>query len=177
VLQVLCGRPLAVFVSVIFVVSVVAGGVVGQVGASRVLYGMGRDGVLPNKVFGYLHPKHRTPTWNILVLYVLSVGGALVLSLAVASEIVSFGAITGFMMVNLSVISYFYIRRGERREWVKYLLFPLLGFSVSFVIWIEMNAHAKEVGFTWLAIGIIYLAVMTRAFRVAPKELSDVPAG
>lgn len=174
VLQAVGGKALSTFVSVIFVFSVVAGGVAGQVGASRLLFGMGRDGVLPKRVFGYVHPRYQTPTWNILILFALSVSGALILSLSLASEIVSFGAISGFMLVNLSVIALYYIRRRRRREWIKFLLFPALGFVVTFIVWIDMSPRAKQVGFSWLIIGVIYLAIMTRGFRKRPRELGDI---
>lgn len=39
-------------------------------GATRVLYGMSREGYLP-KVFGWLHPRFRTPWGSLIILYVL----------------------------------------------------------------------------------------------------------
>ena len=41
-------------------------------GATRVLYGMSRQGYLP-KLFGWLHPKFRTPWGSLGLLYVLMV--------------------------------------------------------------------------------------------------------
>jgi len=41
-------------------------------GATRVLYGMSREGYLP-KVFGWLHPKYKTPWGSLLILYILMV--------------------------------------------------------------------------------------------------------
>ncbi|MDE9590691.1 amino acid permease, partial [Xenorhabdus bovienii] len=42
-------------------VTVMASGMAAHAGVSRLLYVMGRDGVLPEKVFAYVHPKWRTP--------------------------------------------------------------------------------------------------------------------
>ncbi|MEM0233049.1 MAG: APC family permease, partial [Candidatus Nezhaarchaeales archaeon] len=39
-------------------------------GATRVLYGMSREGYLP-KIFGWLHPRFRTPWGSLIILYVL----------------------------------------------------------------------------------------------------------
>ncbi|VEB85697.1 amino acid permease [Citrobacter koseri] len=37
-------------------------------GVSRLMYVMGRDGVFPTRFFGYVHPKWRTPAWNVLLV-------------------------------------------------------------------------------------------------------------
>ena len=37
-------------------------------GVSRLMYVMGRDGVFPSRFFGYVHPKWRTPAWNVLLV-------------------------------------------------------------------------------------------------------------
>ena len=41
---------------------------------SRILYVMGRDRMIPERVFGYIHPTWRTPAINVLLV------GALALS-------------------------------------------------------------------------------------------------
>ena len=35
---------------------------------SRLLYVMGRDNVLPERIFGFVHPKWRTPSINVLIV-------------------------------------------------------------------------------------------------------------
>jgi len=57
---------------VMLLVSSIACGLAGHVGAARILYGMDRDDVLPKKVFGYLNPKKGNPTYNIWIVAVLA---------------------------------------------------------------------------------------------------------
>ena len=50
-----------------FVVTQFASGIAAQASVSRSLYAMGRDRVLPPKVFAYLQPRFRTPAVGILI--------------------------------------------------------------------------------------------------------------
>src|SRR5207249_8223470 len=53
--------------AVILIVAAFGSGLTGTLGAARLLFGMGRDGVLPRKTFGYLKPGTNTPTFNIVL--------------------------------------------------------------------------------------------------------------
>jgi uncharacterized RDD family membrane protein YckC len=79
----------------------------------------------------------------------------------------------GFILVNLSVIRHYYIRRQLRAGlgFLTNLVFPLLGAITCVYLWINLSAKAKAVGFIWLGLGVIYLAVLTRGFRNAPRSL------
>ncbi len=46
----------------------IGGGLAGILGAARLLFGMGRDNVLPLKIFAHLSCGHKTPTYNILII-------------------------------------------------------------------------------------------------------------
>lgn len=166
------GHLLVVFCSVAFIVALIAGGVAAQAGAARLLYGMGRDNVIPKKVFAHLDPKHKTPIYNIIIMSIISIVGAWILSLETASDLVCFGAFIGFMFVNLSVIVHFYIKKRERTgmNFISNLVFPILGFAICFYIWINMSKVSKIVGFTWMAIGIIYVIVKSGSSK---DELKD----
>ncbi len=52
----------------ILIVAAFGSGLTGTLGAARLLFGMGRDGVLPKKFFGQLKPGSSTPTNNILLI-------------------------------------------------------------------------------------------------------------
>src|SRR5699024_6927841 len=47
--------------------SVFASGLAAQLSASRLLYAMGRDEVIPKRIFGYLHPKLNSSVFNIKI--------------------------------------------------------------------------------------------------------------
>jgi len=81
------------------VVATIGSGMTAQVGAARLLFGMGRDNVIPRRFFAYLSPTSNTPSRNILVIGVLSYLGALVMSYEVTAEILNFGAFLGFMVL------------------------------------------------------------------------------
>lgn len=167
------GQFLVAFCSIAFIVALVAGGIVAQAGAARLLYGMGRDNAIPRRIFAHLNAKHKTPVYNIIIMTVISIVGALILSLEVASDLVCFGAFIGFMFVNLSVLVHFYIRKKQRKgtDVIWNLIFPILGFMVCLYIWVNMSRISKIVGFSWMAVGIIYGAIKTKGFRELPPTL------
>ncbi len=140
--------------------------------ASRVLYGMGRDEILPRRIFGFLHARYQTPTYSILIMGVISLS-ALFLSLSTAASLLNFGALLGFTMVNLSVVAHYFIRGRHRQgmDWVRYLLAPICGAAFTFIIWWNLDFTSKALGFIWIAIGIIYLAYTTKMFRKLPAEM------
>ncbi|PYT34109.1 MAG: APC family permease [Acidobacteria bacterium] len=157
----------------VLVVAGLASALTGQAGASRLLYGMGREGVLPRSIFAYIDPRYSTPTRSIYLMGAISLIGAMAVRFQLAAELLNFGAFVGFILVNLSVVRHYYIRLGERRGVCLFtnLLFPLAGALVCSYVWMSLTGKAKLVGFGWLLAGVLYLAVLTRGFRVAPKKL------
>ncbi|WP_408065696.1 APC family permease [[Lactobacillus] timonensis] len=142
-----------------------AGGQEGQTAVSRILFAMGRDGILPRQ-FAYLHKTRRTPWVAIILVGALSLILSLTLTQNTVSNLVSFGALFGFLLLNLSVIYRFYLR-GEKNllTTLKYLLSPLIGFAVSLWIFLSLATSAKIVGGLWLLVGFLILLVKTRGFR------------
>ncbi len=157
----------------VLLVAGLASALTGQAGASRLLYGMGRDGVISRRIFAYVHPRYSTPTRSIYLMGGISLVAALQAKFQSVAELLNFGAFVGFILVNLSVIRHYYIRLGERRgmHLLTNLLFPLAGALTCGYVWISLTAKTKVVGFAWLLVGVLYLAVLTRGFRVPPKKL------
>ncbi len=158
----------------VLLVAGLASALTGQAGASRLLYGMGRDGVLSRRIFAHLDPKHLTPTRSIYLLGGLSMVASIFMRFEIAVELLNFGAFAGFILVNLSVIRHFYIRARMRsgRALFTNLIFPALGACFCTYLWMSLSTKAKIAGFVWLLIGVLYLAFLTRGFRNAPKEIS-----
>jgi len=154
----------------------VASALTGQAGASRLLLGMGRDGVISRRIFAHVDPRFSTPVRGIYAMGAVSLIGSLTMRFQLVVELLNFGAFIGFILVNLSVIRHFYFRLRQRRgfELFTNLLFPLAGTLVCTYIWLNLTPKAHLAGFIWLAIGTLYLAVLTRGFRVAPKALSSL---
>ena len=142
--------------------SAVAGAVVGQAAAARLVYSMARDGKLP-RLLAHVHGTRKSPDRAILALGVISLvlGLSLVDHLELLASLLNFGALTGFLMLHLSVVVYFTIRRRGRFQLFRHLISPTLGFLViGYVLW-RMDDHAKLLGLTWLGLGIVVLAFLT----------------
>jgi putrescine importer len=151
----------------------IGSGLSGQAGAARLLFGMGRDQVLPKKFFGNLSKKHSVPTYNILLIGLLTLLGSLFLDFERAAELLNFGAFLAFMGVNLAAIRLFYFTPAlsEQRKLFRDLILPACGFLFCLLIWWGLPRPAQIVGGLWLAAGLAYLAILTRGFRVRPTEL------
>ena len=71
----------------------------------------------------------------------------------------NFGALMGFLVLHIAVINH-YIIRQKSRNLVVHLLFPVVGLCIiGFVIY-EMDAQAKVLGLSWLAVGVVYYLLM-----------------
>ena len=154
------------------VINTIASGLASQTSVSRLLYVMGRDNVIPGRVFARLHPRYKTPVVNILVVGVISLS-AIFFDLVTATSIINFGALVAFSFVNLSVINHCYVREGNRQglaNHLKYLVLPTIGLCIIISLWLDLNAHSLLFGGIWAALGVLYLAWMTKAFRVAPPS-------
>lgn len=143
---------------------------------SRLLYTMGRDRILPERVFGRLSRRFGTPVTNILITSVIALTAIFYSdNLFGAASLTSFGAITGFIMVNVAVISHYYLRERRRTGWdaLRFLILPLAGIAINVVLWIGIDAHAKLLGLAWIGVGAIYLGVISRGFRKYPQPIRD----
>lgn len=155
------------------VISTLTAGLTGQSSAARLLFGMGRDEVLPKKFFTHLHPKYRTPTYNIFIMCTIGIIGALTLNISLVTELLNFGGLAGFMCVNLSVIVYYFIKKKERKIFSN-LIIPALGFIVCFYLWINLSTFALTVGFTWLSLGIVYGIILSKTSKKKLPMISDM---
>jgi amino acid transporter len=129
-----------------------------QLGSVRLLYAMGRDGVLPRGFFGYLDPVHNTPKYNLYLTGLVIALGGLTMSYQSGAELLNFGAFVAFMGVNLSALTRYYLRAEDRglKSALVNLMPPLLGFVVCLYIWWSLRTPAKLIGAGWLAFGGLY---------------------
>ncbi|VVQ05355.1 Putrescine importer PuuP [Pseudomonas fluorescens] len=163
------------FVS-IFLIGLIVGqfasGLSAQASGSRLLYAMGRDGVLPKSFFGTLHERFGTPINSILLCAVVALL-ALKLDVTTSTSFINFGAFLAFSLVNLSVIFHYWIGGENKglREFVLFLLFPFIGLAADLWLMVSLDHLAVYLGLSWLAIGVVYLAVLTGGFRRQPPEM------
>ncbi|MFW9266128.1 APC family permease [Pseudomonas sp. R4-84] len=163
------------FVS-IFLIGLIVGqfasGLSAQASGSRLLFAMGRDGVLPKSFFGALHERFGTPVNSILLCAVVALL-ALKLDVTTSTSFINFGAFLAFSLVNLSVIFHYWIGAQKKglREFVLFLLFPFVGLAADVWLMVSLDHLAIYLGLSWLAIGVVYLAVLTGGFRRQPPEM------
>ena len=134
-----------------------------HLGASRLLYGMGRDDAIPRGFFGAVNPRTHVPSNNVILVGVLALGGAFTVSYGLGAELLNFGAFIAFMGVNLSALVHYWWR-GERKTVVD-LVPPLLGFLICAYLWWSLSWPARIAGFVWLLTGIAYGAWKTKGFK------------
>ncbi|NWC94558.1 MULTISPECIES: APC family permease [unclassified Pseudomonas] len=163
------------FVS-IFLIGLIVGqfasGLSAQASGSRLLFAMGRDGVLPKSFFGALHARFGTPVNSILLCAVVALL-ALKLDVTTSTSFINFGAFLAFSLVNLSVIFHYWIGAQQRglRELVLFLVFPTIGLLADVWLMVSLDHLAIYLGLSWLAIGLVYLGFLTRGFSQQPPEM------
>jgi amino acid transporter len=157
------GVVLFQLVNMTLLVATIGSGMGSQLGAARLLYGMGRNDALPKKFFGAIEPKNRIPRNNVLFVGAVALLGAFLLSYELGAELLNFGALIAFMGVNAAAFVRYFVRE-DRKRWTNFVS-PVLGFLVCLFIWLNLGWHAKVAGAVWMAIGIAYGAVRTKGFR------------
>ncbi len=128
-------------------------------GQTRILFAMGRDGLLP-PLFAKIHPRNMTPVNNtIIVAVVISILAGFV-PLDYLADMVSIGTLVAFIVVSIGVIV---LRRREPDlpRGFKVPLYPVTPvLSVIACGYILLSLH----WYTWLAFGAWVLVVLAFYF-------------
>jgi amino acid transporter len=154
------------------VVTQFAAGIATQASVGRFLYAMGRDGVLPKRVFGQLHPTWRTPVTNIAIVGAIGFL-AIGLDIATSTSFINFGAFLAFTSVNVSVMA-LYLKRHPDLASVSPLMglvLPAIAGLFDFYMLFNLDRNAQILGASWLVLGIAYLTYLTGLYRKPPPEL------
>jgi amino acid transporter len=154
------------------VVSQFASGIAAQASVARLMYAMGRDGVLPTRIFGYLHPKFKTPVLNILISGIVSLA-ALKLDITTSTSFINFGAFLAFTAVNLSVVRQFQL--ADDRSTIgplRGLFLPLIGAVTTIWLLASLEETALTLGGLWFVVGLFHLVWLTGGFRKVPPEVA-----
>jgi amino acid transporter len=167
------GVVLTKVISLTLLIATIGAGMGSQLGAARLLYGMGRTNAIPRKFFGAIHPKTRIPANNVVFVGLIALVGAFLISYDNGAELLNFGALIAFMGVNLASLTHYYIRGEDRTMWQ--FIPPVLGFFICLFIWIHLSHLAMTLGSIWLIAGIAYGAWRTRWFRGSLVNF-DVPS-
>ena len=158
---------------VLLVVNILAVGIANtlnaQAACSRVLFSMGRDRLLPGAL-AKVHPKFRTPYVAILLIGVVSLACTIIFTDEQLTKLVNFGAISSFMMLNLAVIWFFFVKEQRRSgmDLVNYLVYPLAGTLILLYVWSGFDHLTQILGFSWLAVGIVFGYIKSKGYKEVP---------
>lgn len=164
-----------IFVS-FFLIGLIVGqftsGLAAQASASKLLFAMGRDGVIPKRLFGRLSERFGTPVISIILCGVVALL-ALRMDVTTSTSFINFGAFLAFSLVNLSVIFQYWIAERQRgaKAVMVYLMLPLIGLIADIWLMASLDHMAIYLELAWLAIGLVYLVIITGGLRREPPEM------
>lgn len=141
-----------------------------QFGASRLMYGMGRNGSLPPRIFASIDPHYHVPRNNVLIVGAVALAGALAMTYEQGAELLNFGAFIAFIGVNLAALVHYKFRAQEHVAFP--FLIPALGAAVCAFIWWNLSAGAKILGFVWICVGLA-MAWAMRKYGQKPSPLAN----
>jgi len=150
----------------------IGSGMGAQLGAARLLYGMGRSNGIPKKFFGAIEPKNHIPRNNVIFVGAIALIGAFFISYERGAELLNFGALIAFMGVNAAAFVRYYLRSDNKR-WTNFVA-PILGFLICLYIWRSLSKYATILGAVWMFVGIAYGAAKTKGFQ-ADLVNFDIP--
>jgi putrescine importer len=164
--------PLFKIVGFTLLIANFGSGMGAQIGAARLLYGMGRSNALPKSFFGAVDAKHHIPRNNVIFIGVIVLTGAFFLTFEQGIGLLNFGALIAFMGVNAAAFMRYFVR-GRQKKVVNFVP-PVLGFFICLGLWWNLSVRARILGGLWMAMGIAFGIWKTRWFR---EPLSfEVPA-
>lgn len=159
------GHAFALFYSLGFILSMMIFNMVATAATARLLFGMGRDGVLNKKLFGSINQKYKTPHWNIILIMAISFIVGSFSSIDQIANLVNYGALLGFALLNLSVVWFYFSNKNilfVNKNYFRYVIAPLFGFVIVMWVFYGLNEDTHILGTIWLFIGIFYLIIQSR---------------
>ena len=157
--------------------SALAGALAGQNAGARVLFALGRAGLLP-AALGRVHPRFRTPVLALTVIFAVNVAASLGLgawlgpvgAFSFIGLFVTLGVIVLYVMGNLAVIRLYLTRFRSEFSWVKHVLVPVVASAILvvglyFSVW-PWPAWPFDLAVilvaAWLVIGVVLAFVLNR---------------
>lgn len=162
-------QPMFAILGFTLLVANFGSGMGAQIGAARLLYGMGRSKALPQSFFGTVDPKRHVPRNNVVFVGVIALVGALLVSFGwfsygLGAEMLNFGALIAFMGVNMAAFVRYYMREGGHNGAPPLLLTAVV---IGLVLWPSPNwilLATAGVGLALIAVWTPPLAGFTICF-------------
>jgi APA family basic amino acid/polyamine antiporter len=125
-------------------------------GQPRIFYSMAKDGLMP-KMFGKVHPKHRTPYIGTVIVGVVAACMAGLFPIGFLGDMVSMGTLLAFATVCVGVLILRRTRPDIRRPFrvpMALLICPLGAIACLFLFW-QVFAEHWDLMLGWIAIGML----------------------
>ena len=143
-------------------------------GQTRILFAMGRDGLLP-KAFTRVSPRTQTPVFNTIIVGAIIAIPASFVSLGQLAEATSIGTLGAFAVVNVGVI----VLRKKQPDLPRgfktplFPLMPILGILLIIVIIAGLDPVTWLVFAVWMVIGLIVYFSYSRRHSVLGKATAS----
>lgn len=141
----------------------------------RVLLAMARDGLLPKKFFGSVHPRFKTPHKATLVTGAFCLVASSLFPLEALSHMVSIGTLFAFVVVCSAV----WLMRFTNPEAERPFRTPLMnvvapaGIGCCMVMMVYLGWQNWLRLFGWLAIGLVIYFSYSRRHSILGRELRE----
>ncbi len=135
-----------------------------MLGQTRIFLGMAKDGLLPNALFGKIHPRFKTPYRSTLFVgLIVSIVGATT-PINTVSEMCSMGTLLAFAMVCGAVwllrVREPNLERHYKTPWLP--LVATLGMGFNLFLMTQVREHTWYAFLIWGAIGILVYFLYSR---------------
>jgi len=144
-------------------------------GQTRILMAMSKDGLLPAKLFGYVHPKLKTPSRSSILIGTLIALVAGFTPIDTIAKLVNIGTLLAFVLVCISVWRLRHTQPSLPRPFrVRALpLVAILGIVFNFGMMLSLEWENWLRLLIWLFIGLLVYFIYSRKHSVLRKHLAD----
>ncbi len=132
-----------------------------MLGQPRIFLAMARDGLLPQRFFGAVHPRWKTPYKATILTGVIVAGAASLLPLNILADLTNIGTLFAFVLVCASVLILRVVDPDRERPFRCPFspVFPSLGIILCIALMLSLPSENWMRLVVWLAVGlVIYFA-------------------
>ena len=145
-------------------------------GQTRILFAMGRDGMLPH-FFARVSPRTQTPVNNTIIVAIVVAILAAIVPLDYLIDVVSIGTLTAFIVVSLGVIILRY-REPDLPRGFKvpgFPVTPILSILACAYILISLHWYTWVIFVGWVAVFLVFYMLYGRKHSVLGQERGEEP--
>ena len=145
-------------------------------GQTRILFAMGRDGMLPH-VFARVSPRTQTPVNNTIIVAIVVAILAAIVPLDYLIDVVSIGTLTAFIVVSLGVIILRYREPDLPRGFTVpgFPVTPILSILACAYILASLHWYTWVIFAGWVAVFLVFYMLYGRKHSVLGQERGEEP--